>query len=150
VPLVIAGPGFETRRVAGPVENVDLFPTLLAVAGLEPDPGASGVDLRAIGPEGKDLVYAYGLRASAVRTREGLKLIVPAAYRIDRGMRPELYDLAADPRERKNLAASRGDDVARLAAAIESWKAAYAGALPREGALPAEMDDRLREAGYVK
>ena len=41
VPLVIRGPGFEAgRRVADLVQHVDLYPTLVALAGLEPPPSA--------------------------------------------------------------------------------------------------------------
>jgi hypothetical protein len=36
-------------------------------------------------------------------------------------MRPQLYDLGADPHENKNLAAAHPEIVARLASRIEQW-----------------------------
>jgi len=55
---------------------------------------------------------------AAVAVREGtLKLIRPKA-----GAAWELYDLAADPSERRSLAAERPEDVRRLVATISAWQ----------------------------
>jgi arylsulfatase A-like enzyme len=66
----------------------------------------------------------------------------------------ELYDHAADPLDRVNVAAQHPDVVARLRAELAEWrKAAEAARLPREDAT-AGMDskelDRLRSLGYIR
>ncbi|MFN8640381.1 MAG: sulfatase-like hydrolase/transferase [Candidatus Binatia bacterium] len=45
VPLLIAAPVFEPRRIAAPVELVDLFPTIAALAGLPVPPAVRGESL---------------------------------------------------------------------------------------------------------
>ncbi|MDX1648988.1 MAG: hypothetical protein R3263_03960, partial [Myxococcota bacterium] len=75
--------------------------------------------------------------------REGpLKLILEAHG-------PELYDLAADPHERRDLADARPQDVARLAreiAALGSAAARTGGTAP----LSPEELERLRALGYAE
>jgi choline-sulfatase len=151
IPLVMFGPGFAARRIRGPVENVDIAPTLLAAAGLASDPGAVGVDLRTMGDDGKPLVHSFGQRANSIRSREGLKLIEPAEYRLAQGIPTEMYDLAVDPDERRDIGSQRSDDHARLRRALHDWRAAHAAGLPPEsGNTPPALDQRLRELGYVR
>jgi hypothetical protein len=45
---------------------------------------------------------------------------VPNPARVPAG-RPELYDLAADPTETRDLAASAPADLARLRARLDAW-----------------------------
>jgi arylsulfatase A-like enzyme len=68
VPLVLVAPGVAPRRIAGVVSHVDLAPTLLELAGLEPLGGASGISLV---PAMRDGV---GLPARAVLTDIGREL----------------------------------------------------------------------------
>jgi Flp pilus assembly protein TadD len=70
---------------------------------------------------------------------------------VDRGLKyidlpiPELYDLAADPREEHNLADARSADVRRLASLVA--------AVPNQAPRPSSEDpgtaDRLRSLGYA-
>ena len=97
-------------------------------------PEMSGVDLLARAAGGKRVerkavfgeIYVHTAKDVAkppvnvthLWVREGnWKLIVP----VDGGGL-ELYDLAADPHERSNLAASRGDVVTHLRAKIDAWR----------------------------
>jgi arylsulfatase A-like enzyme len=107
VPLLIRWPGRsrEGRRIRGLVQTIDLFPTLLAAAGL-PVPPQDGVDLRRLAARGgRRAVFAEhsGKSGLMVRTRD-------AKYILSQGnVRPiadgaYLYDLAADTGETKNLA----------------------------------------------
>ena len=51
VPLYLRGGGVPAgRTVRAAVSSVDLAPTLLQLAGLEPDPGMDGVSLMEVGP----------------------------------------------------------------------------------------------------
>lgn len=110
VPLLAAGPGFPAGAVAAqPVANIDLAPTVAAVAGIEPGHQVDGLDLRS---------FASGPTVGADRTI----LLENGAYpgrrrywavRDDRWVTIswstgewELYDLVADPAQSTNLARS--------------------------------------------
>lgn len=45
VPLVLSGPGIAQGRIERPVETIDILPTLLSAAGLDPRPGLPGKSL---------------------------------------------------------------------------------------------------------
>lgn len=119
VPLIVAGPGVPEGRVAHQfASHVDLFPTFVAAAGArltDADRDLPGVDLwPAI--SGHDAprpafaeYHAQGSKAGAFVLRDGsLKLIHHV------GMPPQLFDLAADPDETRDLAAARPADVEAL------------------------------------
>jgi choline-sulfatase len=113
VPLVVRAPGrfAAGARVAAPVSQLDLAPTLLDLAGL---PAVDGLDGASLGPllrgsgdggERGSVVAEYlaeGVTAPAVMVRRGALKYVRCP-----GDPDQLYDLAADPRELRNLA---GDD----------------------------------------
>ena len=70
-----------------------------------------------------------------------------------RGLEPvELYDLAADPGETENLAASKPDVVARLTGDLEALREVAAmGAVEGEtGELDEASVERLRALGYME
>jgi arylsulfatase A-like enzyme len=102
VPLVFAGPGVRRLGVRDPlVEAIDLGPTFLEMAGLEPLAQASG---RALQPllrgedvELHDCVFSeHGQRVMARTQQWKLVLYLGQSY-------GELYDLAGDPDELYNL-----------------------------------------------
>jgi len=125
VPAIFRWPGKIKPGTESPemLSHLDVLPLCLAAAGLplpkdrvldgcDPLPALAG---KAKSPH-KRLVFNFG---SASGLREGsLKLVCSGAKR------PwELYDLAADSGESKNLAAERAADVARLDAAFQDWLA---------------------------
>lgn len=164
VPLIVAGPGFDAgarrRDLAG---NVDLLPTVLAAAGIEPDRGAHGRDLAnpAAAPAA---MFTFGTRHHAVRTDDDRKLIHevrPAGgaeertarlHLLDRSVDGEvmLFDLGSDPDERRDLSTARPDDVRFLTDLLERWQEAHRDALGDASAVPNDMTRRLRELGYTK
>ena len=109
VPLVIASPGrFAPRRVAASVSLLDLMPTLVDLAGGDPALGGP-IDGRSLAPhlEGRSghdealgEYLAEGAIAPMVMIRRGPFKFVHSPPDPD-----QLYDLAADPGERANLAA---------------------------------------------
>jgi arylsulfatase A-like enzyme len=143
VPLILRWDGHlpAGRRQAGTVELIDLVPTVMAAAGGEPDPALPGRDLlpalAGTAPLAPRAAFAQHLASGPLRAAAvygGEKLILfnraepfaPAdehiAYHwrhdLGRMKRVELYDLAADPGERHDLAGERPARAAALAAVI--------------------------------
>ncbi len=120
VPLVFAGPGIDRgRRVAGAVSHVDLMPTLAELVGVTLGAGVQGRSLvPALRGERLDRRPVY-LESPDRLDRDGL---VAAGRKILSGSaeKPlELYDLAADPRERRNLAATEPELAERMTSMLD-------------------------------
>jgi len=158
-PLILWGAGVPAgARIEVPVENVDLFPTLLELCGLEPAGPTNGRSLvPVLSGSGASKEYYFARvrqHVAVLESASGLKLILPTgdgktlgAFEID--TEPSLHDLRTDPLERHNLFASRPDDVARLTAAITEWSRAH----PTEIHLERERDPQtiraLQALGYL-
>lgn len=163
-PMVLWGtgvPGGVRRRE--PVENIDLFPTLLQLAGLEAPTGLHGESLlRLMEAEPqeevpwRDHVFTHGVHGTAVRdTRTGMKLVYPRGMALDAGWKPMLFDLGDDPHERHDLSGEYPEVVRGLILAMGDWIEAH----PTENLLPegaaaraAELDQAalLRALGYTE
>ena len=124
VPLLIRRPGADPGRVPGPVSHLDLAPTLLELAGV--DPGEARFDgtsllpsLDGSGPTPEVVrgeYFAEGVCSPMVMLRErSLKYI-----RCE-GDPDQLFDLEADPLELVNLAGDprHADTLDRLRSATE-------------------------------
>ncbi len=140
VPLIVAWPGVTPPGSVCevPVSGQDLDPTIREIAAAPPGRGRI-VDgesllplLRGDGPiRRKPLFWHYphysnqgGRPGGAIREGD-LKLI--EWYEDGR---TELYDLAADPGEHKDLAADRPADAARLRARLARWRQSVAAQMP--------------------
>jgi uncharacterized sulfatase len=121
-------PGRDERTL---VSNVDIAPTVLAAAGIPPQPAMQGVNL--LKPPRRNVIFGATYTHDAVNIHhpvenlrylwavEGfLKLMLPGK-RADDGPVVELYDLSKDPHEKENLAAARRTDVERIRARIARW-----------------------------
>ncbi|HXT22839.1 MAG TPA: sulfatase, partial [Thermoanaerobaculia bacterium] len=130
-------------RLPGPVRLIDLAPTLVAAAGAAAPPSWQGEDLlavlRGVAPPPQRLAaYAAHFldgprRAAAVLGRWKLALFDRAArvqlkgdyesrlYRLEMARLPRLalFDLAADPGERRDVAAAHPDLVAGLGGIVQ-------------------------------
>lgn len=117
VPFLIKWPAkiAPGTRYDRPVGHVDIFATAAAAAGLAPetDRVMDGVDL---------LPYATGARIGdpheTLFWRDGeYRALLSGGWKLQVAERPKkdwLYDLAADPTEQTNLAATRPDKLAEL------------------------------------
>jgi len=135
-PVMARWPGHMTPRRDEEtlVSSVDLVPTALAAAGLEPTAEMQGLDLLDAGAlAGRDAVLGASYSHDAVDINDpdknlwsrwvvqgSWKLVVPQPNQ-PRGKAPELYDLKADPYEKKNLATENPDKVRELRALIDAW-----------------------------
>ena len=142
VPLVIRLAGQrEGRREATPAAHVDLMPTILELAGLAPEPGLHGRSLLAPGDPQRAVAAFLDLDGwggwstvkggrHAIRHRR-LGYTGPA----------ELYDLEADPAERRDLG---GTLAATAGALIDEARRETLDEAGRWATAPAVIDDELR------
>ena len=158
VPLMIRWPdraahGGSTppkgRRLRGLVQTIDLYPTLLAAAGLRPDP-TDGRDLRTIlerGRGGRPAVFAEQAdgQGAAVRTKSWRYFVSVASHLVPAGS--YLYDLERDPGELTNLAGKGRHEEAELRATLNRWRRDGKPAAPRSKLTP-EEEAALRALGY--
>jgi len=169
IPLLLRLPGgrYGGQRVETPVHHVDLVPTVLELLG-EPVPeGLHGRSLLPLldgltprepdrtllsyarpMPERIDELPSFSRKGLVVSLRAPpLKLV---AYPNEGGALYQLFDLEADPAERRDLAASRPQLVEALAARLEDLERQVgepgAKAVP---ALPPDAEERLRALGYA-
>jgi arylsulfatase A-like enzyme/Tfp pilus assembly protein PilF len=153
VPLLLRLPGrvpagTDSARVVG---LADVAPTVLELAGLSPNARVHGVSLLRDPAAARPLWAAseyparqYGWAALRALRSDGMKYV--------EAPRPELYDLARDPRELRNLAPERPDEVARWRARLRETERSLAALRTGEG--PAEADaetrERLAALGYAR
>ncbi len=146
VPLVLRAPGLPAGSSAAPAGHADLLPTLLAAAGVEPPPGLAGRSLLAPrAGAAAPPVYFESLGPALDRGWAPLRGVIAEGKKLVALPIPELYDLAADPGEKNNLAGERRDAVRRLAAMLpaeSSWP-------PPRGAISGEEQAALESLGYL-
>jgi choline-sulfatase len=153
VPLIIkmpkgAGGG---RRIATPVQHIDLVPTILDWLGAPRPSRLRGRSLRALIENGTEPAEA-GFYAESLFGRyhfgwSELYSLTDARYRLIKAPRPELYDLDQDPREKRNLAGDRPQPLQAMRAALDRL---LAGARVQVPALVSREDlERLQALGYV-
>ncbi|MEL6716200.1 MAG: sulfatase-like hydrolase/transferase, partial [Planctomycetota bacterium] len=135
VPLILRGPGVPAgARIPAQVRTADIAPTLLELAGLDPEPilgkyiaGESLVPLLAAGAPAEDRV-AYGEQVSGYDDNAGMRVRRPDAaflYMVSDGewkviYRPhmpensELFHVSIDPREERNVRERHPEHYLRL------------------------------------
>jgi arylsulfatase A-like enzyme len=158
VPLIVKFPNQRNGLIVRtPVSLVDILPTVLDVTGLAANAEPAGISLR---------------RATELPQRPIISESYPRPYFLNLSTRfhhverafyagshklivrtpggSELYDLEADPREERDIAAANGPLVTKLTAEFDQW---LAGTVVVQGEAP-QMDsetlERLRSLGYVK
>jgi arylsulfatase len=156
VPLILrGGPVPEGLRIDAPTSIVDIAPTILAAAGVAPRMPLPGMDLgsyweaSALARDERVLYSqsAPGPAKDVIRmVRRGhVKLII----NLETGRR-ELYDLAADPMEHKDLSEARPKLADELSALMDQFFAHPDQGQPTSLELDPEMVERLRKLGYLE
>lgn len=148
VPLVAYLPGtFPAKKVSTQVRTVDVFPTVAEVAGAKDAPTVNGESLVGLAKKGKGpdrpaVGTSHFVGAPAYYRTPDLKLI-----RFRKPESAEVYDLKADPQERNDLSATKGD------AAVKTWmdflEATTLSVNGDDEAASQEELERLRALGYV-
>jgi choline-sulfatase len=141
VPLIVKLPRNERRgtRVREAVQLVDVLPTIAAITGATP-PKTDGISLLAPAPRpthGETLYPRLHLGWSELRS------VIAWPHHLIDGPKPELYDVARDPRETRDVRESDRRAYARLRGVIAPSTAAAAQRIDPEEA------KKLAALGYV-
>jgi arylsulfatase A-like enzyme/cytochrome c-type biogenesis protein CcmH/NrfG len=146
VPLIVYAPGLvRAGSRADAARHVDIAPTILDLLSIPLPQDLDGRSLRQPSNGQTPVAYFEALSGTFNRgwapvrgiVRDGLKFIdLPI---------PELYDLAADPGELRNLAPERGADIRALRTVLAQFP--LASAQPR--AESASTRERLSTLGYI-
>jgi choline-sulfatase len=176
VPLIVRYPPAVAagRRDGRLVENLDIAPTLLRLAGVPIPTEFRGTDRLGTVPASEaagflerplyqpEVAANRPQRNAHIRTLGGRRLrpVAPGEERvglrtaewkfIQDGSAEELYDLRADPTESRNLAGERSDVAGRLRARLRAWKAAHPLRLADESKVNPALRETLRALGYVQ
>lgn len=134
-PIMIRWPGRVAPKMSPELaSSVDLAPTLLKAAGLEPAQAMQGLNLLDdAAVSARKTIYGecfthnavdLNVPATSLKWRwiiDGhAKLIIPNTTNQPEDV-TELYDLKADPAEEKNLAGEQAGKVAELTAKLDAW-----------------------------
>src|SRR5262245_18623510 len=110
IPLIVSGPGVPARVVADQVLIVDVMPTALALVGIKVPDQVQGTNLMPLA-RGEHLGLVAHSESWYPRYHYGwseLRSIQDERFKMIRAPRPELYDLATDPREEQDRATENG------------------------------------------
>jgi cytochrome c-type biogenesis protein CcmH/NrfG len=150
VPLVMRGPRVPRGAVVtSDVSLIDIAATIRALTGIDAVQPGAGVSLAATvagEPLPNRAIYAESFAPLVDFGWASLRAVREGTWKYIGAPRPELFDLARDPGEATNLAASRIDEATRLNEAATEWSGAELDAV----AAPApDVAARLGSLGYV-
>jgi len=149
VPLLLKRPGSAGAgvRIAAPVSLTDVVPTVLSILSIPVPSGLHGMVLTSLtaGAPGDRRIYSETLYPRLGLGWSDLASLADARYHYIHAPRPELYDLAADPGERKDLAPGLPPPFRSLRAALETMSRPFA--MP-ETSSPEELK-KLAALGYI-
>jgi len=151
IPLILHAPGVlpSASRIDSRASQVDVVPTVLSLLGIDAPAGLHGIDwTRAPDPDREVLAESlegrtnFGWRRLSALYFRNLKLVS--------GARRELYDLARDPIESRDIAAENPGVVAQLEQRLEAQHEREPKILhPDTGALGDATTQRLAALGYI-
>jgi arylsulfatase A-like enzyme/tetratricopeptide (TPR) repeat protein len=156
-PFVVATPFDELHgvRVDSQVSLVDVFPTVLALAGVD---SAIKVHGRSLLPQmfqqsvdERPYAYAESMTPGLQYGWSELHALRSAQYKFIQAPRPELYELTSDPGETTNVYAQHPDVVRDMSKELERLMASTSENAPAPEAanLDKETLERLASLGYV-
>lgn len=144
VPLIVSAPGFSGVRVPAVVQSIDIAPTLLGMTGLDAAPSMRGRDLR---PLIAGRVSSAGPAFASVLQK---RMAIAWPHKLVADLRfgtYELFDLASDPHERRNLANSNTGLLTRLREHVYGWLDEVA--LPPGTDQPVDVRQRALDRGRL-
>ncbi len=149
VPLIMRYPGAAGgRRVKQRVATVDIVPTILDLVGVEAPEGLHGrslvplIENPALENEAPSITYSESLSPRLSHGFGELRALYDGSLKYIYGPRPELFDLATDPGELKDLVADRPADAEAMKAKLETFIGEHASGAAAKAAH--EVDDEMR------
>lgn len=140
VPLIIRVPGSSPRAIAKPVSLIDIFPTLLTLAGLEHPDGLVGHDLSGAiveGLEAEDRVLYVGAKFTGFGVKYGFHhAAITGRFKLieeEKSGGVRLYDLIEDPAETRDVRLLHPDVYIRLRRSIKQFRALGGGSSKKKG-----------------
>ena len=155
VPLIIAGPAVpHGETVSSRVGTADIVPTVLRLAGLPVPDELPGRDLRAAFGNGRlqsQPIYSESIFGRLNCRWSALRAWSEGDYKLIRGSSVELFDIANDPGEAKDLAASEPQRAKQMGDALAAALARMApsGDSARTVTVSPEQEEKLRSLGYI-
>ena len=145
VPLIVKLPANRRAgtRVAGNVALVDLVPTLTTFLGVKNARATDGVNILTTLPDRE--IYSETIYPYVQLGWSDLRSIVHGPLHYIQSPKPELYDLAKDPRETKDVIAEHRRDAARYRATLEKFPPPTTG----NTVISPEEAAKLAALGYV-
>jgi choline-sulfatase len=140
VPLVIAGPGVAAGVNDGSVSTRRVYHTVLDWAGVDPRDSLRGSSTEVVIGEAMKPFLEYGWQPQVMAIEGGRKAIFAGAL--------ELYDVASDPGETRNLAPSASETPA-MRKALDDYPAPSLQQSRSTASLTDEERRRLASLGYV-
>jgi arylsulfatase A-like enzyme/Flp pilus assembly protein TadD len=157
VPFIIRAPfeSMSNRRVITPVRSVDVLPTALELLGIEPTRPSDGASLvPLLTGDAQSMQLACYSEAFYPRYHFGwseLTALRVGDLKYIEAPRPELYDVAVDPREVRNLYRERSDVAERMSAQLRELESSWNVSAPTQRMEEIDPDTRARLAalGYL-
>jgi len=157
VPLIVHWPAGGAKfpaRIDDPAGLMDVAPTILQFAGITPPPEFQGRSLldfvRADNPKAPHDVASESVYAQRHFGCSPLWSLRTGHYKYIQAPKPELYDLAADPGETRNLFAVQGAQAQASKQRLTALRARFRNPRPRgQRALDPDTIARLSSLGYV-
>ena len=158
VPFVIRAPFDRLRgkRVADPVREVDLMPTVLDLLGLPAPKGISGTTLVPLMTGAKRELNLESYSESMYPLHHfgwaDTRAMRVGRYKVFDAPRPELYDLGRDPHEAQNLYGQRRTLADQMLARLRQLRDRFTAAAPTDQPAPdvdPEVRARLAALGYI-
>jgi arylsulfatase A-like enzyme/Flp pilus assembly protein TadD len=152
VPWIVKLAGrHAARRVAAPIQHIDLAPTILDLAGVPKPADLHGRSLRPL-LENTGTLADTGIYSEALYSRyhfgwSELYALTDSRYRLIRAPRDELFDLQRDLHESSSIAAERPQVRQAMRSAIDALIAASP--IDAPSAVSGEDKQRLAALGYV-
>ena len=155
MPLIVRWPGHveEGRRVSTQVGVVDVAPTLADLAGVEllaePDGHSLDDELAGRRPRAARALYGFCRKISSLPATWSVREPDWKLVRSEEG-REELYHIASDPRELRNVIASESEVAGRLRALLTAHLTDKSPAPDAQRQLSDEARCALEALGYIE
>ena len=160
IPLIIRAPDWPPGTVTLRVQSIDIFPTVLALAGIEAPGRLEGLNLVPwmTGKEGISLddfsrpIYSEHANAQVLSITEGpWKFIHPINPLEEMSKVEELFNLEWDPLEEENLAEQHRQLASAMLQRLVQWQAQRRSSAltPLAQETSQELLEKLRSLGYL-